>query len=198
MRAVDAREPPGLPDGVVLRAECPGDREAIGRVVARAFSSSAHARLVDEIRASSHFVCALSLVAEVDHQIVGHVMISHAELHRDEARHQVANLSPLAVSPSFQRRGIGSALVREVTARADQRSEPLVLLEGDPRFYARFGFEPAARYGIEFTLPAWAPPEAGQVLRLSAYAPTIRGRVVYPPAFEAPDLGGADPPVRSS
>lgn len=94
-------------------------------------------------------------------------------------------LSPLAVEPAFQRRGIGSALVREVTAQADALGEPLVVLEGSPRFYRRFGFEHSLLYGIEITPPSWAPPEAAQVLRLSGYDPSIRGRVKYPPAFDA-------------
>ncbi|MSO78131.1 MAG: hypothetical protein EXQ79_00810 [Acidimicrobiia bacterium] len=77
---------------------------------------------------------------------------------------------------------MGSALVRDVTARADARGERLVVLEGSPLYYPRFGFEPSAPLGIHITLPSWAPPEAAQVLRLAKYDPSIRGRVVYPPA----------------
>jgi putative acetyltransferase len=90
----------------------------------------------------------------------------------------------LAVHPDFQGTGFGTALVRAVPARADESGEPLVVLEGAPGYYGRFGFEPSAPHGIEIlTLPSWAPPEAAQILRLSSYDPTIRGRVVYPPAF---------------
>ena len=96
----------------------------------------------------------------------------------------VASLSPLAVLPDVQRSGIGSALVRDVTARADRRGEPLVVLEGSPDYYGRFGFEHSVRSGIHITLPSWAPPEAAQVLRLSSYDRSRRGRVVYPPAFD--------------
>lgn len=172
------------PDDPVIRAEHPEDHEAIGGVVAAAFQSSAEARLVEAIRASPNFLPELSLVAEIDGQIVGHVMISYVALHDGEVQRRVASLSPLAVLPEFQRRGIGAMLVREVVARAERRGEPLVVLEGDPRFYGRLGFEPATRYGIEFTLPSWAPPEAAQVLRLAGYDRPIRGRVVYPPAFD--------------
>lgn len=58
------------------------------------------------------------------------------------------------------------------------------MLEGSPRFYGRLGFEHSLLYGIEIALPSWALPEAAQVLRLSKYAPCIRGRVKYPPAFD--------------
>ena len=69
--------------------------------------------------------------------------------------------------------------VREVTRRAAE-GDPLVVLEGDPRFYGRIGFEHSDPHGIHITLPSWAPAEAAQVMLLTAYDPTIRGRVVYP------------------
>lgn len=178
-----ATSPPAA-DTVLIRAEQPEDRDAVTAVVSTAFDSAEHGQLVDAIRASRHFIAELSLVAERDGEIVGHVMISHAELHDGEAAHRVVTLSPLAVRPDRQRQGIGSALVRDVVAEAERLGEPLVLVEGDPRFYARFGFEPAAPHGIAFTLPSWAPEEAGQVLRLTGYDPEMRGRVVYPSAFD--------------
>jgi hypothetical protein len=97
---------------------------------------------------------------------------------------QIANLSPLGVVPEFQRRGIGTALVQEVTARADSRGESLVVLEGKPEFYGRLGFEHSVPCGIHIALLSWARPEAAQVLRLSNYDPSIRGHVSYPPAFD--------------
>ncbi len=111
-------------------------------------------------------------------------MISYARLVDGETKHQVANLSPLAVSPDYERRGIGSALVREVVARAEARGEPLVVLEGSPVYYGRLGFEHSVPHGIEITLPSWAPPEAAQMVRLRNYHPSLRGRVAYPPAFD--------------
>ena len=92
-------------------------------------------------------------------------------------------LSPLAVAPDRQRQGVGSALVRAVTQRADERGEPLVVLEGAPAYYGRLGFEPADPLGIHITLPDWAPPEAAQVMRLRAYEPSVRaGWSTRPPS----------------
>lgn len=172
------------PDDLTIRAEQPEDRDAIAEVVAAAFGSPAEARLVEAIRASANYVPELSLVAELEGRIVGHVMISFTALQDDETERRISMLSPLAVAPDVQGRGIGSALVREVTAQADYRGEPLVVLEGSPVFYGRFGFEHSAPHGIHITLPSWAPPEAAQVLRLRNYDPSIRGCVVYPPAFD--------------
>lgn len=172
------------PGGVLYRAERSDDHRAISDVVAAAFGSPAEADLVADIRASEHFIPELSMVAQRDEQIVGYVMVSYATLLGHEGEHRIAMLSPLAVDPAFRRQGIGSALVRRVTAAADARGEPLVILEGSPRFYGRLGFEHSLRHGIEVTLPSWAPPQAAQVLRLSSYAPSHRGRVKYPAAFD--------------
>jgi putative acetyltransferase len=169
---------------ISIRPERPDDRAAISAVVAAAFGSPAEARLVKSIRASENFVPELSLVAEVGEEIVGHVMISYVGLDDGTHLRRVLNLSPLAVAPSFQKRGVGSALVRSVSAAADSRNEPMVVLEGSPRYYARFGFEYSVPRGIEITLPSWAPAEAAQVLRLRNYDATLKGRVVYPPAFD--------------
>lgn len=166
-----------------IRAERTEDVPLIAFVVAAAFGSPAEAELVAAIRASPNFVPDLSLVAEIDDEVVGHVMVSLVALEDGETHRTIASLSPLAVRPDFHRRGIGSALVRDVTGRAGARGEPLVVLEGDPAFYGRLGFEYSVPYGIHITLPSWAPPEAAQVLRLVGYDPALRGRVVYPPAF---------------
>lgn len=173
----------GSCSAVSIRPERPTERAQIRDVLTAAFGSPAVARLVESIRASPCFLPHLSLVALLDEQVVGHVMISDAELHDGPATRQVANLSPLAVHPRHQGAGIGSALVREAIVVADELGEPLVVLEGAPDFYGRLGFEHSRCHGIEIPIPSWAPPEAAQVRILRAYDPSIRGRVVYPPAF---------------
>ncbi len=168
-----------------IREEREEDRDAIAAVVAAAFGSQREAALVDAIRASDNFVPALSLVAEVEGEVVAHVMLSYATLHDGDASRRILTLSPLAVAPDYQRRGIGGALVRSAVAGADERGEPLVVLEGSPAYYGRFGFEHSVGRGITIHLPSWAPPEAAQVIVLEAYDPSIGGHVVYPPAFDA-------------
>jgi putative acetyltransferase len=174
-------------EGLVIQPETPDLYDAIGRVVASAFGSTAEPRLVELIRASPGYVPAMALVACIADEVVGHVMVSEARLRNDEGERRIGMLSPLAVNPRHQRRGIGSALVRTVLDIAQFRGEPLVVLEGSPTYYGRLGFEHSVRHGIEILLPDWAPPEAAQVMCLASYDatdPSLKGTVIYPPAFD--------------
>lgn len=184
--AVPGAPSPDRPSpAATVRVEGPGDGDAVAAVVEAAFRSPAHARLVDDLRASTAHVPELALVAERDGRVVGHVMITMATLVDGDRRRPIANLSPLAVAPGHQRAGVGAALVRAVVARARAEGQPAVVLEGDPRYYGRFGFEPAAPLGLRLPLPGWAPPEAAQVLRLPGWDPNLRGVVTYPAPFAA-------------
>ncbi len=140
-------------------------------------------RLVERIRASEFYVPVLALVAERDGAIAGHVMFSYVTLRREHDEKRVLILSPLAVSPAAQREGIGSALVRSGIAGAESRGEPLVIVEGIPTYYPRFGFERARTHGIE--PPTTKIPDAAfMVLWLSTYEPSLRGTIAYPRAFD--------------
>lgn len=154
-----------MTDGIVVRPERDHDTAAIADVVRAAFNGDAEAELVEGIRASEHFIPELSLVAVDGERVVGHVMISYVFLEQEQdgdggslERRLIPSLSPLAVVPDLHGRGIGSALVRAVTAAADARGEGLVVLEGSPAYYGRFGFEPASAHGLHLEVPDWAPP----------------------------------------
>ena len=170
--------------GVLIRPEQPADHDVIGRLVAAAFGSEAEARLVERIRASPEYHPEYALVAADGGTIVGHVMVSDVILRDGPVERTILSLSPLAVLPARHGQGIGSALVRDVARRVDADGHPLIVLEGSPAYYGRLGFEDARTHGIVIHLPDWAPAEAGQVLRLTNDAASIRGEVAYPPAFD--------------
>ena len=169
---------------VLVRPEREADFEAISEVVRLAFRSHVEERIVRDIRASDYYIPGLALVATVDDRVVGHVMVSHTDLEADGVRQRIAMLSPLAVHPAEQGKGIGGRLVRDVIDRADEFGEPLIVLEGSPLYYPRFGFRYSVPEGIVIHLPDWAPPEAAMMIPLTAYRPELRGTVVYPPAFD--------------
>lgn len=162
-----------------IRPERPEDFDAIHEIVQAAFGQPDEALLVRRLRSSDAYVPELALVAEIDGELVGHVMLTYAYL--DGRR--VLSLAPLAVQVGRQRDGIGTALTREALAKADERGEPMCIVLGHPSYYPRFGFEPARAYGIEPPDPAF-PDEAFMVVRLRAYDPALRGRVTYPAPFE--------------
>jgi len=164
---------------VDIRIETPADAPAVARVVEAAFGRPDESRMVDAIRASREYVPELSFVADDAGEIVGHTMLSHVGLAGSDR--ELLELAPLAVVPGRQREGVGSALTRAVLAAADASGEPLVLVLGDPRYYVRFGFRRSDELGIEPPQPAWHA--AFMVVKLAAYDPSLRGRVVFPPSF---------------
>lgn len=165
-----------------IRAERSEDFDAIDDVVTAAFGQPDEAKLVRLLRDSDAYVPGLTLVAEEDGEVIGHIMLSYADLHSEKTR-RVLSLAPLAVKPGRQRNGIGIALTKAALALAEERDEPLVIVLGHPTYYPRFGFESARQNGIEPPDPAFAD-EAFMVVRLRAYDPSIRGTISYPAAFD--------------
>jgi putative acetyltransferase len=176
---------------VRLREERQGDEPAVGRLHEEAFGDegSAVARLVDALRPSVTEDVGLSLVAEDDGEVVGHVMFSPSLLDAPRELVPVQVLSPLAVIPRCQRQGIGESLVRHGLQVIADQGVPVVFLEGSPRYYPRFGFSPGAGQG--FRKPSLRIPDAAfQAVRLAAYEPWMSGTLVYAEAFWRCDAVG--------
>jgi putative acetyltransferase len=169
--------------GIVIRQERPGDERAVSMLVEAAFGDRSVAEFTESIRASDGYVPELTFVGEDDGEVVGYTMLSYVEV--DGLDKRILVLTPMAVHPDRQRRGIGAAIVRAALAAADERSEPLVLVEGVPAYYPQFGFESATALGLERP-DERIPDEAWLAIPLRAYDPSIRGRVVYPPFFPGP------------
>jgi putative acetyltransferase len=165
---------------VIVRAETPDDYAAIRSVVDEAFGDKITGDLVEMIRASDRYVPDLSLIAVSGGQTVGHVMSSYVDLVPGSGHVRLLQVGPLAVAPSHQRRGVGSALMQETVRLADELGEPLLLIEGNPKYYERFGFRRADEVGIE-PPPEARGPQFFMFRPLRAYDPTLSGRAVYPP-----------------
>jgi putative acetyltransferase len=166
----------------VIRLAVEEDWPAIVEVHREAFGDEGDrvARLAAELHESEWYEPELSFVAEEDDRIVGHVMNTWNWIEGSGVR--VLQLSPLGVARAYQTKGHGSALVRTSLAAVRERGEPILVLEGNPKYYGRFGFVRADELGL---LP---PPEAlydwaFQVAVLDPAAELPQGKVVYSPPF---------------
>ncbi len=164
---------------MMIRPEKPADISAIRSLTEAAFvgvehSSQTEAAIVDALRDAG--ALALSLVADRDGQIVGHVAFSPVQIDGHNTRW--FGLGPVSVLPEFQRNGIGTALIEEGLRLINQGGAEGCVVLGDPGYYARFGFgsHHALRYGD-------VPPEYFQSLVMSGDPP--RGNVTYHRGFEA-------------
>jgi predicted N-acetyltransferase YhbS len=162
---------------VIVRTEARADRDTIVAIVDEAFGDTITSKIVKAIWETDRFVPELSLVAVSEGQSLGHVISSYVDLVPGTRR--VLQVGPLAVVPSHQRQGVGTALMQETIRIADERGEPLLLIEGDPRYYGRFGFTRADAVGIE-PPPEARAPQYFMIRPLRAYDPTVQGRAVYP------------------
>lgn len=127
---------------IVIRSETVADVEAITEVTAAAFQTleiSQHTEqfIVAALRAAK--ALTLSLVAEADGRVIGHIAFSPVTI-SDGARNWYG-LGPVSVLPEYQRRGIGSALIREGLSRLKDLGAGGCCLVGHPAYYRRFGFE---------------------------------------------------------
>lgn len=163
---------------IVIRPERPGDEPDVRRLLDAAFAGPEEGELVERLRAHGDLV--LSLVALDDERIVGYVAWPRLWIQTPRDEYKAIALAPLAVDPTQQRRGIGSALTREGLAQLRARGESLAFVLGDSVYYRRFGFTVEAASG-------YVSKYAGahfMALRLSESAPSS-GRVRYPAAFDA-------------
>ncbi len=162
-----------------VRAERPEDRAAVRAVSLSAFDTAAEANLVDALRDRARPV--ISLVAELDAEVIGHIMFSPVTLdgHPDLS---LMGLAPVAVSPKHQNRGVGSALVRAGLQRCGELGIGAVVVLGHPTYYPRLGFQPSVRFGI--TSECDAPAEAFMVVELRpGHLRGVTGTVRYHEAF---------------
>ena len=164
---------------VHIRAEVAADFENVHALHLAAFDDDAELpELVKDLRQAGGPLPTVSLVATENGAVVGHVMVSHAWLDADKRLIDVMVLSPLAVDPPHQSRGIGTALIRAVLVEAEALGAPFVMLEGNHRYYGPRGFEAGEPLGIR--RPSLRIPEkAFQVAKLSAYDPAMTGTFVY-------------------
>jgi putative acetyltransferase len=164
---------------MLIRAERQTDIPGIHRLITQVFPTSGEAELVAKLRQQASPL--ISLVADVQGQIAGHVMLSPVT-HQGRTTTKLMGLAPLAVSPEKQRQGIGKALVKAAMASCYQSGAGAIVVVGEPDYYCQFGFMPATLFAIhcQFKVPA----EAFMAVELEPAALAgVKGLVCYHQAF---------------
>jgi putative acetyltransferase len=176
--------------GIKLRAETPADYAKISSVIENAFGQKAEVFLVDRLRKAPEFVKELSIVAETNGVILGHVLLYPVPVispnidpdTNSDDRAIVLALAPISVDGAHQNRGIGEKIIHHAIAQAKALGYGTVIVLGDSLYYSRFGFLPASRWGIR--PPFDAPDDAFMALELKdGCLDSISGTVVYPAPF---------------
>ncbi len=168
---------------ICVRQERKEDYGAVYKLVKAAFTGMEYSEgneqdLVVRLRESDGFLPALSLVAEEDGNIVGHILFSEIQIGKADS----LMLAPVAVLPAYQRRGIGGMLIREGHRIAKEKGFTSSTLVGHPDYYPRFGYKRASTWGITLNIPA--PDECFMAMELVPGAlEHVSGMIVLPPAF---------------
>jgi predicted N-acetyltransferase YhbS len=172
---------------VKIRQEAAGDFPKVFALIEAAFKEEEYSDhqeqfLVERLRNSDAFVPELSLVAEHEGEIVGHILLTKIAILNGDHFWPSLALAPVSVLPSFQRRGIGRMLILEAHKIAAQLGFESVVLLGHADYYPRFGYRPTQDFGIQ--LPFEAPAENCMILELQPNALAgVKGMVKYPAAF---------------
>jgi putative acetyltransferase len=166
---------------LTLRCETPEDIPAIPHIHTAAFGRPIEADLVDALR--RHNALTISLVAVQGGRLVGHIAFSPVTITSSTATMEALGLAPMAVLPTYQRRGIGSQPVEAGLTACHHTAYGVVVVLGHPHYYPRFGFAPAKPWGIVWEHDA--PEEAFMVHELREGALTqTKGVVKYRPEFD--------------
>jgi putative acetyltransferase len=168
---------------VVIRQETDSDFAAVIDVNRQAFGRDDEARLVERLRKSRTFIQELSLVADLNRQIVGHILFTKIVIRSgDGNEYPSLALAPMAVLPRCQKQGIGGKLVQHGLKRAIELGHRSVIVLGHEQYYPAFGFEPASRWNI--SCPYDVPDNVFMAMELSEDGlKGVTGTVKYPDDF---------------
>ncbi len=166
-----------------IRPETAADIEAVFRIEAAAFGGRAHGDLVNKLRAEGALL--LSHVALLDGEIVGHAAYSLLSVTEGDQVVRMPGLGPIAVDPPWQGRGIGAALIHAGLRAMRERGYGLLFLVGSPRYYPRFGFQPAQPlgFGSDYVEPGGAHEHFMVAVLDERALGGIRGHVRFHRAF---------------
>ena len=173
---------------ITIRKEIPKDHNWVIELTAKAFetmpfSEGDEDKLVARLRNAPGFIPELSLIAELDGLIVGHILFTPLVIDNGQQQFESLVLGPVSVLPEFQKQGIGGKLIRAGHQKAVELGFRSVILIGHPEYYPRFGYKPASTWGIKthYELPS---DDVFMAVELTDGAlKNVSGMVIFPPEF---------------
>lgn len=172
---------------MIIRQEENRDFKSVFQLIEKAFENeklSDHKEqfLVERLRKSEAFIPELSIIAEIEGEIVGHILVTKLKIKNATGEFESLALAPVSVLPEFQGKQIGSKLIIESHRKARELGYKSIVLLGHEKYYPRFGYKQADKYGIE--LPFEVPKENCMVIELvDDGLKGINGVVEYPKEF---------------
>lgn len=165
-----------------IRQENENDYEQVYNVIKIAFEKAEHSDgneqdLVIALRKSNSFIPELSLVAVNENKIIGYILFTKVKI----GDNIELALAPLAVLPEYQRKGVGTSLIKEGHRIAKQLKYNYSIVLGSNQYYSKFGYVPASKYDIK--APFDVEDECFMAIKLNENAETIGGVVEYDKAF---------------
>ena len=171
----------------IIRQEKPSDHNAVFQLIKTAFQNeeftdhSEH-HLVDRLRKADGYIPELSLVAIIDEQIVGHILMTPIKIKGEQNSWTSLALAPVSVLPDYRKKGIGGQLIKAAHKQSIELGYKSVVLIGHEHYYPKFGYLQAHNFGIKF--PFEAPKENCMAIELVENGlANIKGIVEYPEAF---------------
>lgn len=170
-----------------IRQENKNDYKKVFNLIEKAFRKEEFTDhkeqfLVERLRKSDAFIPELSLVAEIDKEIVGHILLTKIKIRAKTNEFNSLALAPVSVLPEFQGRGIGGKLIVEAHKIAKVLGHKSIILLGHEKYYPKFGYKQADKFGIE--LPFDVPKENCMAIELIETGLSgVSGMVEYPNEF---------------
>lgn len=173
---------------VVIRKENSFDHNWVVELTEKAFetleiSDHNEGKLVDKLRKAPTFVEELSLVAELNGEVVGHILFTPIIIENREQKFKSLVLAPVSVLPDFQKQGIGGQLIRAGHQKAKELGFQSAILFGHPEYYPRFGYKPASIWGIKTQIPLPSDDVFMAIELIDGALSNVSGMVIFPPEF---------------
>ena len=172
---------------LIILQEIKQDFDAVFQLIKMAFenepiSDKTEHYLVERLRKSNAFIPELSLVAETENRIIGHILLTKIQIKNTQNTFDSFALAPVSVHPVYQRKGVGAKLIKQAHKSATALGYKAIILIGHQDYYPRFSYLPAHTFGIE--LPFKIPPENCMAIELVENGlKGVTGRVEYPAEF---------------